>query len=222
MRFADKDQIMQNIAGIRKEYRLESLSEEDVAENPFVQFTKWWDDALNSEIEEVNAMTLATADTNAMPSARIVLLKEFTEKGFVFFTNYESHKGRELEQNPRACLVFFWKELERQVRISGMVKRISAAESDEYFASRPEGSRIGAWASPQSSVIVSRNIIEERLEQYQQKFADGKIDRPPHWGGYIVVPADIEFWQGRPNRLHDRIRYTLQEGGTWKIERLAP
>jgi pyridoxamine 5'-phosphate oxidase len=213
---------MENIAGIRKEYILQTLLETDVATDPFVQFTRWWGDALKSEIDEVNAMTLATADVHAMPSARIVLLKEFSEKGFVFFTNYGSDKGRELEENPNACLVFFWKELERQVRISGPVKKVSAAESDEYFASRPEGSRIGAWASPQSSVIDSREIIEQRSAEYQQRFADGNITRPPHWGGYIVIPAVIEFWQGRPNRLHDRIRYRLQEEGAWKIERLAP
>jgi len=213
---------MQNIAGIRKEYQLQSLTETDVAPDPIVQFTRWWDDALKSKIEEVNAMTLATAGTNAMPSARIVLLKEFSESGFVFFTNYDSFKGRELQENPNACLVFFWKELERQVRISGHVKKISTTESDDYFATRPEGSRIGAWASPQSKVIDSRAVIEERLAAYQQKFADGHIVRPPHWGGYVVEPQVIEFWQGRPDRLHDRIRYSLTENNNWKIERLAP
>jgi pyridoxamine 5'-phosphate oxidase len=212
---------MQDIAGIRKEYQLHALSENDVEATPFAQFGKWWNDALRSEIEEVNAMTLATADKNAMPSARIVLLKEFSEDGFVFFTNYTSHKGRDIEENPYACLVFFWKELERQVRITGQVKKISARESDEYFSSRPEGSRVGAWASPQSTVIDSRAFIEERLKSYQQKFTDGNITRPPHWGGYAVIPSAIEFWQGRLNRLHDRIRYTLLEK-TWKIERLAP
>ena len=213
---------MQNIAGIRKEYQLQALSEKKVAADPFTQFAIWWDDALRSEIEEVNAMTLATAGKNAIPSARIVLLKEFSEKGFVFFTNYDSHKGKELDENPNACLVFFWKELERQVRISGPVKKVSATESDEYFASRPEGSRIGAWASPQSSVIDSREFIEERSEAFLQKFAGIEIFRPPHWGGYLVIASVIEFWQGRPNRLHDRIRYTLIENSQWKIERLAP
>jgi pyridoxamine 5'-phosphate oxidase len=222
MNFAVQKIKMQNIAGIRKDYKLQTLSEAEVETNPFAQFTKWWDDAVKSEINEINAMTLATAGKNAMPSARIVLLKEFSEKGFVFFTNYDSHKGRELEQNPHACLVFFWKELERQVRISGPVKKISEAESDAYFTSRPEGSRIGAWASPQSSVIKSREFIEERSAAFQQKFADGNITRPPHWGGYVVIPAVIEFWQGRPSRLHDRIQYTLVENNKWKIERLAP
>lgn len=212
---------MQNIAGIRKEYKQQTLLETDVSADPVAQFTKWWDDALKSEIEEVNAMTLATADKNGMPAARIVLLKEFSEKGFVFFTNYNSHKGIELEANPNACLVFFWKELERQVRISGQVKKISTKESDEYFTSRPEGSRIGAWASPQSHVISSREMIEENSRKYQQQFPGGNIPRPLHWGGYSVIPVVIEFWQGRPNRLHDRIRYTLT-GSSWKIERLAP
>lgn len=212
---------MTNITGIRKEYKQQTLLETEVAANPIEQFTKWWDDASKSEIEEANAMTLATADENAMPSARIVLLKDFSEKGFVFFTNYDSHKGKELEKNPNACLVFFWKELERQIRISGKAEKVSAAASDEYFASRPEGSRIGAWASPQSNVIASRKTIEDSSVKYQQEFA-GNIPRPPHWGGYIVIPAVIEFWQGRPNRLHDRIQYTLQKDGAWKIERLAP
>ena len=213
---------MQSIADLRKEYKMQTLLESDIESNPFTQFAKWWDDAVKSEIDEVNAMTLATADANAMPSARIVLLKEFSEKGFVFFTNYDSHKGGELEKNPNACLVFFWKELERQVRIVGTVKKVSATESDEYFSSRPEGSRIGAWASSQSSVIVSREVIEKNSSTYQQEFMNGNIPRPPHWGGYIVMPRVIEFWQGRPNRLHDRIQYTLEENGVWKIERLAP
>ena len=213
---------MKNIADLRKEYKMQTLLESDIEINPFAQFTKWWDDALKSEIDEMNAMTLATADANAIPSARIVLLKDFSEEVFVFYTNYRSLKGKELEKNPNACLVFFWKELERQVRISGQVKKVSTTESDEYFASRPEGSRIGAWASPQSSVITSREVIEVKAAAYQQEFTDGNIPRPPHWGGYIVIPAVIEFWQGRPNRLHDRIQYTLKENAVWKIERLAP
>lgn len=211
-----------NTADIRKEYKQKNLLESDVKASPFEQFAGWWDDAVKSEIEEVNAMTLATAGSNAIPSARIVLLKDYSEKGFVFFTNYESHKGRELEENPNACLVFFWKELERQVRISGRTEKISAAESDEYFASRPAGSRIGAWASPQSHVIASRKEIDENTSKYQQQFQAGNIPRPPHWGGYIVIPDSLEFWQGRSNRLHDRIRYSLCENGSWKTERLAP
>ena len=213
---------MLKTADIRTDYKMQALLEADVHADPFKQFAKWWDDALKSRIEEVNAMTLATADKHAMPSARVVLLKEFSDKGFVFFTNYQSHKGKELEENPNACLVFFWKELERQVRISGKVEKISAVESDEYFLSRPEGSRIGAWASPQSNIIASREVIDENIERYQQQFRDGNVPRPPDWGGYIVIPAVVEFWQGRPSRLHDRIQYSLTGDGAWKIERLAP
>jgi pyridoxamine 5'-phosphate oxidase len=157
-----------------------------------------------------------------MPDARIVLLKGYDENGFVYFTNYQSSKGQQLADNPNACLVFFWKELERQVRITGTVEKISEAESDTYFNSRPMGSRIGAWASPQSTVIADRNVIENNLNELQQKFADGNISRPLHWGGYIVKPTAIEFWQGRPSRLHDRILYTQQSNAAWKIERLAP
>jgi pyridoxamine 5'-phosphate oxidase len=211
-----------SIADIRKDYMLHSLSETDVAPSPIDQFTRWWDDALNSEIEEVNAMTLATVTTEGFPAARIVLLKGYTEEGFVFFTNYASHKGKELEKNPRACLVFFWKALERQVRIEGMVEKISAADSEAYFHSRPIGSQIGAWASPQSTVISGREVIEKNVTELEKKYANTSIPRPEHWGGYIVKPANIEFWQGRSSRLHDRILYTAQNNLSWKIERLAP
>ncbi len=211
-----------SIADIRKDYMLHSLSEKDVAPNPIDQFTRWWDDALNSEIEEVNAMTLATVTAEGFPSARIVLLKGYTEEGFVFFTNYESHKGKELAQNPRACLVFFWKALERQVRIEGNVEKIAAADSEAYFQSRPVGSRIGAWASPQSTVISGREVIENNVIELEKKYANTPIPRPEHWGGYIVKPVNIEFWQGRSSRLHDRILYTAQKDLSWKIERLAP
>lgn len=211
-----------NIAAIRKDYQMQSLLETDVADNPFVQFETWWDDAVQSELDEINAMTLATASATGKPSARIMLLKSVSEAGFVFFTNYNSQKGKELLENPRACLVFFWKELERQIRITGEVQKVSADESDEYFNSRPEGSRIGAWASPQSSVIESREIIETNITNYARQFTKEEIARPPHWGGYIVIPAVIEFWQGRPNRLHDRIQYSKMKDGGWKIERLAP
>ena len=213
---------MKNIADIRKDYKLQTLSENDVVKDPFLQFDKWWDDAVNSELEEVNAMTLATVSANGMPDARIVLLKGYDKNGFVFFTNYKSNKGKELEANPNACLVFFWAALERQVRICGTVKKADAAESDAYFSSRPEGSRLGAWASPQSSVIATREVIEENLKDLEEKFIDGNIPRPPHWGGYVVQPVQVEFWQGRSSRLHDRIQYTLQTDGNWLIERLAP
>lgn len=211
-----------NISDIRKDYRQRSMQETDVAKEPLTQFRQWWDEAMASGIDEVNAMTLATASPDGVPAARIVLLKGFDEKGFVFFTNYESYKGMQLAENPRACLVFFWKELERQVRITGLVEKTSAAESDAYYNSRPEGSRLGAWASPQSHVIPGRSWLEQNEKKYEREFNGKPIHRPLHWGGYRVKPVTIEFWQGRPSRLHDRIQYSLQEDGVWKIERLAP
>jgi len=213
---------MDHIASIRKEYKLRSLDEKNTDIDPIKQFEKWWGEVLQSNVDELNAMTLATADKKGKPSARVVLLKAVTPEGFVFFTNYESHKGMALKENPQACLVFFWKELERQVRIEGMVEKVSVEESDEYFSSRPAGSKIGAWASPQSTVIASREILEERVAAFEKKFTGAEIERPPHWGGYILKPLLLEFWQGRPNRLHDRLQYTMTEQGSWKIERLAP
>lgn len=210
-----------SIADIRKDYRQHSLSETDVNAHPIRQFDTWWQEAISSEIDEVNAMTLATASADGVPAARIVLLKSYDEKGFVFFTNYNSYKGKQLDENPRACLVFFWKELERQVRITGLVEKVSEQESDEYFLSRPPGSRIGAWASPQSAVISNRQWLEEQQQQYVQEFSTKSIARPHHWGGYRVKPITIEFWQGRPDRLHDRLQYTFQDGA-WVVERLAP
>lgn len=211
-----------SIAQLRKEYAAQILLEKDAAADPITQFGLWWQQALETEIVEPNAMTLATASCDGMPSARVVLLKGFDERGFVFYTNYKSYKAAQLEENPKACLVFYWKELERQVRITGLVAKVSAAESDEYFASRPEGSRIGAWASPQSEVIESRQWLDSRYQELVRQMGGSDIARPPHWGGYRVKPVIIEFWQGRPSRLHDRIQYTLQENGGWKIERLAP
>jgi pyridoxamine 5'-phosphate oxidase len=213
--------MQKNIADIRKDYKMHSLHESDVAANPVEQFTHWWNDAVNSEVVEVNAMTLATATKDGKPSARIVLLKGFDEKGFVFFTSYESNKGKVLAENPYAALIFFWKEIERQVRIEGEVEKISPQESDAYFFSRPEGSRIGAWASPQSSIIENREMLEKNVKHYAEEFKNS-IPRPPHWGGYRVMPLKIEFWQGRSNRLHDRIQYTKTVVGSWKAERLAP
>ncbi len=213
---------MTKIADIRTEYKLQTLNESDVANHPIRQFDKWWSEAMNSDIDEVNAMVLATATKDGKPSARIVLLKDYDEKGFVFYTNYDSQKGLELADNPNASIVFFWKELQRQVRIEGVIEKVSAEESDTYFNSRPEGSRIGAWASPQSKVVPTRNVLEDKYEEYHQKFAGKNIPRPSHWGGYRIKPTEIEFWQGRPNRLHDRILYSQQEEGNWKIERLAP
>jgi pyridoxamine 5'-phosphate oxidase len=210
------------IADLRKEYSSKSLLETDIEQNPIDQFQNWWKEAVHSQIDEANAITLATASSDGMPAARIVLLKGFDKNGFVFFTNYKSYKAMHLEENPKACLVFFWKELERQVRITGLVKKISEKESDEYFLSRPTGSQIGAWASPQSQVIENRNWLEEHYLKLSEEFKSKELKRPSHWGGYIVTPVIIEFWQGRPSRLHDRIQYTLEEDGNWKIERLAP
>lgn len=213
---------MSSIADIRRDYSLKTLIETEVVENPFLQFADWWQQAIESEIDEVNAMTLATASLEGVPAARIMLLKGYDEKGFVFFTNYESAKGLQLAENPRVALLFFWKELERQVRITGMAEKVSATESDEYFLSRPTGSQIGAWASPQSHVIENRSWLENRVKELEAKFSTEKLARPSHWGGYRVKPVIIEFWQGRSSRLHDRIQYTLQDNNSWKIERLAP
>jgi pyridoxamine 5'-phosphate oxidase len=210
-----------NIADIRKEYKLRTLSEKDVAADPLRQFDIWWQEAVHSNLEEVNAMTLATASADGMPDARIVLLKGFDENGFTFFTNYDSAKGHQLLENPRACLVFFWAALERQVRLCGLVSLASSTASDDYFNSRPEGSRIGAWASPQSQVIESREWLETQNDRLTNE-RKGDLHRPPNWGGYVVRPIRIEFWQGRPSRLHDRILYTLRGNGQWAIERLAP
>jgi pyridoxamine 5'-phosphate oxidase len=210
-----------SISDLRTDYKLRSLNESDVSADPIAQFTNWWDEAVNSKIDEVNAMTLATVNNEGRPSARIVLLKGFDEKGFVFFTNYQSKKGKELEDNPHAALVFFWKELERQVRIEGGIEKISEADSDAYYQSRPAGSRIGAWASPQSEVVDGRETLENNFKALEKKFENASIPRPGHWGGYILRPSMIEFWQGRSSRLHDRIQYSLKEKG-WVIERLAP
>ena len=214
--------MQKNIAEIRRDYTLKSLSENDAYTDPIKQFEQWWNEAVDSKIDEVNAMTLATSSPDGLPSARIVLLKGFTNQGFVFFTNYESYKGQQLAENPKACLVFFWKELERQVRITGLVVKVSSKESDEYFHSRPKASRIGTWASPQSQVINDRQWIDDKFNDLVNKMVGTDIQRPAHWGGYLVKPVVIEFWQGRPSRLHDRIQYSLEDSGKWKIERLAP
>lgn len=210
---------MSSIAEIRKDYSLKQLSETGAEPNAIRQFDKWWNEAVNSEILEVNAMTLATASSDGVPSARIVLLKGYDEQGFVFFTNYNSYKGQQLAENPRACLVFFWKEIERQVRITGVIEKIKSSVSEEYFNSRPEMSRVSAMASPQSQIIRSREWLDNEVK----KIVESKtIKRPENWGGYLLKPITIEFWQGRASRLHDRLQYSLEENGEWKIERLAP
>ncbi len=212
---------MNSIADIRKDYKLRSFLEEDAAANPFAQFSVWWNDALESNIEEVNAMTLATVNATGKPSARIVLLKGMSEDGYEFYTNYESDKAKEMAGNNNVALIFFWKELERQIRIEGTVKKASATVSDTYFNSRPVDSRIGAWSSPQSKIIPSREILEENVKANTQKFEGKEITRPEFWGGYIVEPVLFEFWQGRSNRLHDRIEY-VKNGSEWIKRRLAP
>ena len=210
---------MSSISEIRKDYRLKELSESDADPQAIKQFDKWWKEALASDIPEVNAMTLATSSSDGIPSARIVLLKNYDDNGFVFFTNYKSFKAQQLEENPRACLVFFWKELERQIRITGIIEKVNKDTSEKYFDSRPEMSRISAIVSPQSQVISNRDWLENEVKKIMQSKI---IKRPQHWGGYVVRPITIEFWQGRSNRLHDRLQYSLEENGEWKIERLAP
>ena len=189
--------------------------------NPIQQFRLWFDEAIEAGIPETDAMTLATATSGGNPSARIVLLKSFDERGFVFYTNYQSRKAKELAENPRVSLLFYWMQIKRQVRVEGVVEKVSAEESDRYFNSRPLGSRIGAWASEQSRPVQNREQLEKSFEAYRAKFGE-QVPRPPHWGGYRVKPSRIEFWQGRDNRLHDRLRFTLQDDGSWLIERLAP
>lgn len=210
------------IADLRKDYQRAQLSESEVTENPFDQFTLWFEQARNSEVSEPNAMTLATSIDNK-PSARIVLLKGFDERGFVFYTNYQSRKGAEMASNPNAALSFFWAELERQVRIEGIIEKVTAEESDSYFQSRPKGSRLGAWASPQSQTIADRSVLEKRGEELQTQYENEEyVPRPEHWGGYRLIANYIEFWQGRSNRLHDRILYQRDVEGIWQISRLAP
>jgi pyridoxamine 5'-phosphate oxidase len=212
---------MKSLADLRKTYSRETLNQSAVDPNPIIQFKTWMDEALDAELPEPNAMTVATVSADGRPSARVVLIKGVDERGFVFFTNYESHKGHDLDANPRAALVFYWIELERQVRIEGRVEKLPDGESDEYFASRPLDSRIGAWASEQSRELSSRVALVASAAKYAARFALNP-PRPPHWGGYVVIPDAIEFWQGRPSRLHDRIMYTRQTDGQWKIARLSP
>ncbi len=213
---------MQNydLSSIRNDYRMGELRTDNVLPDPVMQFAVWMDQAILSKIEEPNAMTLATVGADGKPSARMVLLKSFDEHGFVFFTNYESRKGQEIARNHRAALVIYWKELERQVRIEGMVLKTSGQESDDYFQSRPADSQINAIISPQSAVIPGREQLENLRAEYLKTF-NGVHKRPSHWGGFQVIPDMVEFWQGRPNRLHDRLRYS-RRGGDWVIERLAP
>ncbi|NAW50523.1 pyridoxamine 5'-phosphate oxidase [Elizabethkingia argentiflava] len=214
---------MENLHNIRKVYQKSELVEDQVKESPFEMFKLWLDDAKNdADVAEFTAMNVSTIDEDACPRTRVILLKEFSEEGFVFYTNYNSKKGISIASNPKACLHFFWPSQERQITIKAVLEKTSAAESDLYFYSRPRGSQLGAIVSPQSSVIPGRDFLRERLEEVEKKFEDKKIQRPPYWGGYMAKPYEIEFWQGRPNRLHDRLVYYRTEEGDWRIERLAP
>lgn len=210
-----------DIAALRENYSKGSLDVQDVNVSPIEQFHKWFHEAIASKLPEPNAMVLSTVSNEGKPSARVVLLKGF-DTGFTFFTNYLSRKGAELAENPNVCITFFWAELERQVRIEGIIEKVTSEESDAYFQSRPIASQIGAWVSNQSMVITEREILEERENYLKAKFGNDSIPRPPHWGGYRLIPNYIEFWQGRPSRLHDRIAYTKLVDHTWKIERLSP
>jgi pyridoxamine 5'-phosphate oxidase len=233
------------IADLRREYNLTGLRRRDLEEDPIDQFKRWFDQAMGArasgrirkffiklykrlllasgaELLDLTAMTLATADKQGRPSARVVLLKGVDQRGFIFYTNYGSRKGQELAENPQAALVLYWPDQERQVCIAGEISRLPAAESDAYFRSRPRGSRLAAWASKQSATVKDRAALEEKWKQLEAQYAEGEIPRPPFWGGYLLSPARMEFWQGRPNRLHDRFRYTRQPDKSWLIERLSP
>ena len=213
---------MTNLHDFRKDYRLDTLSRNDVSKNPFIQFEKWMKEAISSEIvAEPNAMTLVTATRDGKPSARVVLLKSFNEKGFVFYTNYESRKAIELIENPHSSIVFDWHVMERQVRIEGIAKKVSEEESDKYFFSRPRDSQLGAWVSPQSTFIDGREELDARQIKIETEFKDKSITRPPHWGGFVLQAHTIEFWQGRQSRLHDRVIY-IKTGDEWILRRLAP
>lgn len=212
---------MLDLTALRQDYLNAELSESDVNPNPLIQFADWFKQAQDAQVPEPNAMTLATVDANNQPSARIVLIKEARQDGFVWFTNYNSRKGHDLLEQPKASLLFFWQQLERQVRVEGIVSRVDDAESDAYHHSRPINSKLGAWSSPQSQVIPDRSVIEAEMQRYTSEF-DNQPPRPPHWGGYILKPTYFEFWQGRASRLHDRIAYQLTDDGNWQIVRLAP
>lgn len=210
------------LADLRKDYSLAGLKEKDLAKDPFRQFDKWFQEAEAARIPEPNAMTLATANRDARPSARTVLLKGVDGRGFVFYTNYESRKGRDLEANPQASLVFAWLALERQVIVNGLVARITREESAAYFHSRPLANQLSAWASQQSTIVSSRSVLEDNMKMLEKKYAGQTVPLPPYWGGFRLNPETVEFWQGRRSRLHDRLRYRRESDGSWAIDRLSP
>ena len=212
-----------DIGALRREYTQAGLSKANLAANPFLQFETWFQQANQAHITEVNAMQIATSTAQGRPSLRTVLLKAFDEQGFVFYTNYHSQKAQQIAENPQVAALFFWKELERQVEITGRIEKVSTLESLKYFTSRPRGSQLGAWVSAQSSIISSRKLLEAKLEEMKQKFSSGEIPLPDFWGGFRIIPDTVEFWQGRPNRLHDRFEYRhITEENSWQIERLSP
>lgn len=212
-----------DLSNYRKVYVKKELLKKDVPENPMELFQTWFHEVEQSNtVDEANAMTISTVGTDGFPKSRIVLLKKFTWEGFIFYTNYTSEKGKAIEANPNVCLSFFWQGMEQQIIIKGKAEKIAENLSDGYFDSRPDGSKLGAWASNQSEIVTSKEVLNSNLEKFEKKFQNKEIPRPAHWGGYIIKPVSIEFWQGRPNRMHDRIRYTLQKDFSWKTDRLAP
>lgn len=214
---------MKDLSNYRKSYEKSELLEENIPEDPINLFNRWFHETEDfGGVDEVNAMTVATIGLDGFPKSRVVLLKKFNEEGFIFYTNYNSEKGKAIQQNPNICLSFFWTSLERQVIIKGIAEKTIEAVSDNYFASRPDGSKLGAIVSPQSEVIPNREFLETNLKKLEQEFENNEIERPKHWGGFLVRPVEVEFWQGRANRLHDRIRYQLQSDFSWKVDRLAP
>jgi pyridoxamine 5'-phosphate oxidase len=215
------DDIRNYINTLRHDFSRQTLDEKDVHQNPVTQFSKWFQEAMDAKANEPNAMVLSTVSTEGKPSSRIILLRNFDDNGFVFYTNYDSRKGEEIAKNPNAALLFFWPELERQVRIEGVLQKQTSEESDLYFNSRPRSSKLGAWTSAQSKVVANRKVLDEEFEKFARKYPKENVPRPEHWGGYILKPLSIEFWQGRPSRLHDRLLYTAGKEN-WKIERLAP